>query len=290
MKMYMRNLMLAVLCIPFSLIGINALINKQKEVVQKQFGYAADENFSRKKIAMEDRYHVEIASDYAFFGLYDGHLGSKVADYAAQYLHENCDLAERKTLEEIKEGLTAGFIKTNNDLGEYGNNQGSTATVAVIRGNLLVVANAGDSRAVLCNAGIAIPLSQDHTPRLRPDEMERVKKVYLNEHEGLEGWEKYKDFFLRLHLSRTLGDKKFNPYSIPDPEITSTFVTPKDEFLIIASDGVWDVLDRQGAVDIVKGELNNDPTNFSKAANALVREALNRGSADHVSVIVAGLQ
>ncbi len=112
---------------------------------------------------------------------------------------------------------------------------GSTATVAVIKNAKIFVANAGDSRAVLCRDGEAIPLSKDHKPS-RQMKWQRIIKAF-----GL------CDVVLGdrvqgvLAVSRALGDKVLNPYVIPEPEITQTRVDPQHEFLILACDGVWDV-------------------------------------------------
>jgi protein phosphatase 1L len=282
-------LIMVVAMAPFSLTGMQAL--ESLERVQS-FGYAVNENYERKGIRLEDTYHVEITPQYAFFGLYDGHLGRKVADYAAEYLHTNCDLANRKSADEIAKGLTQGFIKTNNDLPEYGQTQGSTATVAVVRGDLLVVANAGDSRTVLCRKGKAVALTQDHTPMHRADEIKRVKNAYDSnpKPERWPTWDDFEKFFLKLALSRTLGDKQFNPYSIPDPEIQSTRLTTQDAFLILASDGVWDVMNNQNAVDVVQHQLQKKPHDFQMAAQVLVQDAIDKGSKDHVSAIVVDLK
>lgn len=93
---------------------------------------------------------------------------------------------------------------------------GSTAVVAVVTDRYIIVANVGDSRAVLCHGGIAIPLSFDHKPD-RPDERARIEAsggrvIYLNgaRVEGI------------LAMSRALGDKYLKEVITSEPEITFT--------------------------------------------------------------------
>ena len=122
----------------------------------------------------------------------------------------------------------------------------------------LFVGNVGDSRCVLSRGGQALALSSDHKP-CRPDERARIERaggavVYVS------GWR----VDGRLNISRALGDA---PLKAPEgiapalgrvialPELTCTALHPTDEFLILASDGVWSKIDNQRAVDIVRKVL-----------------------------------
>jgi len=243
-----------------------------------------------RRPTMEDAHAVEAQGDIAFFGLYDGHGGRRVADYAAQYLHKNIftELQNSRTyrnsnINKITAALEAGFLKTHKDLDTASfnsRNQGCTAVAAIINNGKLYVANAGDSRAVVCNAGKALALTEDHKPN-RPDEQARIEKlggqVIMHGVPRVNG---------RLAISRALGDKALNPYVIPTPEIRERTLTTDDEFLIIACDGVWDVLDNQTAVNIVK----QHQTDLNKAADVLKNEALRRGSTDNISAMVINLK
>lgn len=168
---------------------------------------------------------------------------------------------------------------------------GSTALVVLIGRNRIFVANCGDSRAVLCRSGIAIPLSSDHKPE-RLDEKRRIeafggKIINLGVFRVLG----------ILSMSRAIGDKYLRPFITADPEITCTERNEKDNFLIIATDGLWDVVQNQRACDVVSRCFNLEKstankTNLSKtdfAAKVLVKLAVKRGSVDDVSVIVVDL-
>jgi serine/threonine protein phosphatase PrpC len=121
----------------------------------------------------------------------------------------------------------------------------------------LYIAHVGDSRAVLSSAGgQAIPLSSDHKPN-RPDERIRVEAagghvVFYS------GWRVDGS----LNVSRALGDANLKDESSPLkgrvialPEISRRVIDDSDEFIIVASDGVWGRLSNQQAIDIVRREL-----------------------------------
>lgn len=293
MKMPMIIVTLMVLAIGTHPIEcMQALKKKQSDVAGEwseridSFGYAAEPNLNPTHPRMEDTYHVEQTAGYAFYGLYDGHGGDYVSNYAADNLHKNFDLKYNAT-KDVEESLKQAFLKTHNDLDEASSKRtGSTATVAVIRGNQLVVANAGDSRTVLYSAGKAIPLSVDHKPSNR-DEFNRM--LQLLKDPALAA------MLNRMAVTRSLGDKASYPYPfiIPDAEIQSKVLTPEDDFLILASDGVWDVLTNEQACILVKTTLGmqaGNPNTPGDAAKAVVDAAIKRGTKDNVSALVVDLQ
>ncbi|MBY0110324.1 MAG: protein phosphatase 2C domain-containing protein [Candidatus Babeliaceae bacterium] len=232
--------------------------------------------------SMEDAHYVECNDTFAFFGLYDGHGGPLVANFAAQNLHKNVRITD---IYSIPGKLHEAFVKTHGELDSLTLGQGCTALVACIHHDILFIANAGDSRAVLCNNGVAIPLSIDHKPD-RCDERKRIELLggivttYFSDAPRVNG---------QLAVSRALGDKALNPFVIPDPEITQRKLTHDDEFLILACDGVWDVIENQQAIDTIKSSLARG-YNCQEAADALKDQALVRGSTDNISVIIVNLK
>ncbi len=250
---------------------------------KKDIGFA---EMQGHRASMEDAHHIELKDNFAFFGLYDGHGGKDVADFAADLLHLPLLYDFNYEYASVPFALHESFLTTHNKLNKVSFNtqdQGCTALVACIHNNTLFVANAGDSRAVLCSAGKAIPLSTDHKPD-RADEKKRI--------ESLGG------FVMnwgvprvngQLAVSRALGDKRLNPYVIPDPEITERKLIAKDAFLILACDGVWDVMDNQRAVNAVQESLKKNNNDFNKAAEDLRDLAFQLSSTDNISVIVINL-
>ncbi|ANQ08026.1 Protein phosphatase 2C [Plasmodium coatneyi] len=139
---------------------------------------------------------------------------------------------------------------------------GSTAIVAVILKGYLIVANAGDSRAIVCFNGNSLGMSTDHKPHLQEEEA-RIKKAggYIS-NGRVDG---------NLNLTRAIGDLHYkrDPF-LPQkdqkisafPEVTCVTLTPEDEFLFLACDGIWDCKDGQDVVGFVKTRLEKfeEPT------------------------------
>ncbi|CAD5166946.1 unnamed protein product [Musa acuminata subsp. malaccensis] len=156
---------------------------------------------------------------------------------------------------------------------------GTTAVTLVKQGQDLVIGNVGDSRAVLGtrdhnNSLIPVQLTVDLKPNL-PREAERIRRcrgrvfALRDEPEVARVWLPNIDS-PGLAMARALGDfclKKFGLISVP--EITYRRVTEKDEFIVLATDGVWDVLSNQEVVEIV----DTAPTR-SSAARYLVETAV----------------
>ncbi|KAI3968115.1 hypothetical protein MKW92_044145 [Papaver armeniacum] len=121
---------------------------------------------------------------YDFFAVYDGHGGSVVANLCCERLHKILvNETVSSNLDEIKweDTMVSCFDKMDGEVSEKEvENQrikstGSTAVVSLISRDKIIVANCGDSRAVLSRVGSPpIPLSQDHKPD-RKDEMERIE-------------------------------------------------------------------------------------------------------------------
>lgn len=182
-------------------------------------------------------------------------------------------------------------------------NSGSTCVTVLIHENTVTCGNVGDSRAVLgrkrSGLWISVPLSVDHKPELRA-EYDRIVRaggeVSISKvmHSGpprvyLKGAQ-----FPGLAMSRSMGDDFAKGLGVTsDPDLTTTHLSKDDQFLILASDGVWEFLTNLEAVQIV-GEFaeERDP---GKGASALVREAQRRwtaldgGMVDDITAIVAYL-
>merc|ERR1711991_377591 len=144
------------------------------------------------------------------------------------------------------------------NLAEHRVTAGCTAVVALRVGKKLFVANAGDSRGVLSRAGKAIALSEDHKPQSEV-ETNRITRVggFINQAGRING---------NLNLSRSIGDLKYkqlvnvkpqDQMITADPDVTTTILENEDEFMILACDGVWDILSNQEAVDFVHEGISN---------------------------------
>lgn len=135
---------------------------------------------------------------------------------------------------------------------------GATAVVAVLHGHQLSVANAGDSRGVLCRSGLAYPLSYDHKPS-STNELRRIQNAggFVNHFGRVNG---------NLNLSRSIGDLKYKQVEkktaaeqmiTAEPDVLQVLLNKElDEFFILACDGIWDCLSNQQAVDYCKSRIH----------------------------------
>lgn len=235
-----------------------------------------------KRPSMEDFQDARIAKVgekvVGLFGVFDGHGGSRAAEYVKQHLFQN--LINHPMFEkDPKNAIAETFKETDSDYlkAENGQNRdaGSTASTAVLVGKQLLVANVGDSRAVVCRSGQAHALSTDHKPN-RTDERERIEQAG-----GSVMWAGTWRVGGVLAVSRAFGDRLLKRYVVPDPEIQEETITDQHEFLVLASDGLWDVVKDQDAVTMVHNLLDAEA-----AARRLTEEAFRRGSADNITCVV----
>ncbi|XP_062232317.1 protein phosphatase 2C 53-like [Phragmites australis] len=260
-----------------------------------------------------------------FFGVYDGHGGVQVANYCRERMHsvlvEELGRAEEavratdlSTLESKKQWEKAFVDCFSRVDAEVGGNAttaaqpvapdtvGSTAVAAVVCSSHVIVANCGDSRAVLCRGKQPLPLSVDHKPN-REDEYARIEaqggKVIQ--------WNGYRVLGV-LAMSRSIGDRYLKPYIIPVPEVTIVARAKDDECLILASDGLWDVMSNEEVCDAARKRIllwhkkNADASSSAQrsgdspdhaaeaAAEYLSKLALQKGSKDNITVIVIDLK
>lgn len=194
----------------------------------------------------------------------------------------------------VVQALREAFLRTDADLAgtEVGEVVGTTAVTAVMSEGELFIGHCGDSRAVLCRKGQAVPLTNDHKPG-RPDEMARVsalggKIVYKAGSHRVMGL---------LAMSRALGDHFLRPYVIAEPEVLCLQRCPEDELLILATDGLWDVFSCQEAATLaLRSTVRARQRGASSSAacrvgaSVLVRGAIERGSRDNITVAVIDLR
>lgn len=212
------------------------------------------------RINMEDS-HTHILSlpddpGTAFFGVYDGHGGAKVAQYAGKNLHKYIVKRPEYKENHIEEALRQGFLDVDtamlNEESLKDELAGSTAVVVLIKNNKLYCANVGDSRAVACVNGKVDPLSLDHKPS-NDIESRRIQAAG--------GWVEFNRVNGNLALSRALGDFVFkkNDKKRAEEQIVTAFpdvevrdITTDWEFVVMACDGIWDVMSNEEVVEFIR--------------------------------------
>lgn len=177
---------------------------------------------------------------------------------------------------------------------------GATCVLAYMQGNRLIVYNCGDSRCVLGRKGTngsitAVPMSNDHKPD-KPEERKRIlnagghlgcRQVLVNQ--GNRGpvsmpvgpcrvWYQHRGETLGLAMSRSLGDSIVHKFGVAcEPEAIEHILDDMDEFIILATDGVWDVVDNNHAVQMVHNFSMRSPSwNPLEAASCVVKFARSR--------------
>uniref|UniRef100_A0A0D9VSD4 protein-serine/threonine phosphatase n=1 Tax=Leersia perrieri TaxID=77586 RepID=A0A0D9VSD4_9ORYZ len=256
--------------------------DREVEVERARYGFTS---VCGRRRDMEDAVstHPGFLPGHHFFGVFDGHGCSHVATSCGQRMHEivvdeagaaaaagSLDGEEarwrgvmERSFARMDAEAVASSSRGSDRVGPAPtcrcemqlpkcDHVGSTAVVAVLGPRHVVVANCGDSRAVLCRGGGAIPLSCDHKPD-RPDELERIHaaggRVIF--------WDGARVFGM-LAMSRAIGDSYLKPYVISDPEVrVMERKDGEDEFLILASDGLWDVVSNEVACNVVRACLRS---------------------------------
>ena len=262
-------------------------------------------------------------SDVSIFGIFDGHGGPMVAKICEQsFALEICrqakstsdlKIALEKSYTEIDAFLqTTGSLKNlrtpsiplsrpdepdgipRENLFDY---IGSTAVISLIRGNKIYVANAGDSRAILCKAGQAVELSRDHKPE-SPRERSRIENA--GGRVSVVGPCHRVDF--GLNLSRALGDFLYKrnadlPASRQKitavPEVVEESIDDETEFLVLCCDGVVELLNNQQVVNHIRFRLRAgmDPrlvveSLLDEACSKDPQKTLGRGTDNETCILV----
>ncbi|OVA00642.1 Protein phosphatase 2C (PP2C)-like domain [Macleaya cordata] len=246
--------------------------------------YMEDEHICVDNLVEHLSATVDFPSPGAFYGVFDGHGGLDAALFVRRNILKfivedshfpNC----------VEKAIRSAFLKADHafaDCCSLDSSSGTTALTALIFGRTMLVANAGDCRAVLGKRGRAIELSKDHKPDCTSERL-RIEKLGGVIYDGyLNG---------QLSVARALGDwhmKGSKGSACPlsaEPELQETVLTEEDEFLIMGCDGLWDVMTSQCAVTIARKELmlHNDPERCSRE---LVREALKRNTCDNLTVVL----
>lgn len=230
----------------------------------------------------------------SFFGIFDGHGGNLISTNAAQIVLDSImaapDFSKEKTAENLSSALLAGFLATDErlrrlpEIESLTDDSGSTSVTVLVTPTHIVVANAGDSRIVMSKNYKAVPLSFDHKPT-NPTERTRIEAAGGTVLRGR--------VCGGVAVSRGFGDFMYKKVAglppseqaiSPAPEITvQERHAEDDEFLLLACDGVWDVMTNEEVVQFVWQRLHGGEKVLGRVCESLLDECLRRNSRDNIS-------
>lgn len=228
------------------------------------------------------------------FGVYDGHGGEECSDFCKENVLDAV-ASHPKYKSNPKQALTDAFISVDEEYLEMARDleldDGSTCTVLQLQYDPVAkkcyyyLACSGDSRAVLVKQGGGVlGLSDDHVP-MRMDERIRIEKeggsVLFDIDNGI--YRVASALGGGLAVTRAIGDMYFKPFVTAEPEVNSGEITSDDQYICLASDGLWGDLDNKETAQLI----------HEFGANEAVRELANsaylRGSEDNITIIIVDL-
>lgn len=273
------------------------------------------------RLSMEDTFCIHDGGRFA--GVFDGHGGADVSKYTSKSIYDKINKFRTRfdpsptsgpTLASLVKSISFALEEIDNEVltvDDY-QYQGSTAVAVYLHEDdltnerTIISANIGDSRAILSRGSVAIDLTRDHKP-----EFEKNRILAMGE--TIE-WDSDCNVFRvkNLSLSRALGDRFAKPVVSGEPDIQlfplNDYPTTKggeDDCIILASDGLWDVITSQDCVNFINQRLAPSEAQYSNMSRSellrqkisrrknmgrfLANEAIRRGSYDNVCVVVMWL-
>lgn len=248
------------------------------------YAYKEEQNLEYRK-QMED-FHIELPyygndPSMSYFAIFDGHNGINSALHCKDYLHTILKRKLEETNYDIEKSFNYAFNKINTEITSIYKEKdtGTTATVVLIKEDkgerILYCANVGDSKCYIIKRNNKIELiSTDHICTDK-NEVDRVKSSGGIVFRGR--------VFGTLMLTRSIGDLEMKQYGvIATPSIKKHFLTQDDMYVVLASDGVWDIIEQNKLISFGKGSAN-------EVCDKIVKFAVQGGSRDNVSCIVIKL-
>ena len=256
------------------------------------YSYSEYPNLEHRK-EMEDFHYIKALLNKklncSYFGLFDGHCGKEVGIYLMENLHKiisqeiknnNIDI-----LDNLKDIIKNSFEKIDKEINSqnFKNETGSTGTILLLykdnsskTGKSLLCANVGDSKAYLISKKEVKLITKDHKC-CDANEVKRIRDTG-----GIVFRERV---FGTLMLTRSFGDKEMKKYGVlSTPDIFCHNIEEDDLFVVIASDGVWDVVEEDEIFKFAQDKISSN--DFSKKITELAKE---RETHDNISCIVVKL-
>ncbi|KAM0001622.1 putative protein-serine/threonine phosphatase [Helianthus debilis subsp. tardiflorus] len=264
---------------------------------------------------------------FYFAAVFDGHAGFSSVNFLREELYKECvkalqggQLLDNKDFIEIKNALQEAFhnadakllnwLETTSE--EEEDESGATATAIFIGNDMLYISHVGDSCAVLSQSGNAEELTNSHRPygrnKVSLQEIKRIREAG--------GWISDGRICGDISVSRAFGDirfktkknemlkkgveegrwsekfasrmKFFEDLVIATPDIYQVALGPDAEFVLLATDGLWDYIKSSDAVNFIRNQLR-EHGDVQVASEALAQMALDQYSQDNVTIVIADL-
>ncbi|VAH76882.1 probable protein phosphatase 2C 5 isoform X2 [Triticum dicoccoides] len=262
---------------------------------------------------------------FSFAAVLDGHAGFSTVQFLRDELFKECAAAldggavlNTKNLEAITDSIRRAFATMDANLSTWlqqmdkEDDSGATATALFLRNDVLVVSHIGDSCLVISRGGRPQSLTNFHRPYgNNKTSLEEVKRI-----RAAGGWIRDGRVCGDISVSRAFGDIRFKTRKnemlvkgvnegrwtekfvsrikfkgdliISSPDVSLVELGPDVEFVLVATDGLWDYIKSTEAVAFVRDQLCQHG-DVQRACEALGEKALDRRSQDNISIVIADL-
>ncbi|CAN4085690.1 unnamed protein product [Withania somnifera] len=262
---------------------------------------------------------------FTYAAVFDGHAGFSSVKFLREELYKECVTAlqgglllHRKDLNAISKALQEAFENADRKLSNWlessgkEDESGSTATALFVGNDTLIITHVGDSSVVLSRAGKAEVLTNSHRPygsnKVSLQEIRRINQAG--------GWIVDGRICGDISVSRAFGDIRFKTKKkemlekgvkegkwsekfisriqfrgdlvTATPDVLQVTLGSDAEFVLLASDGLWDYMKSAEIVDFIRNQLR-EHGDVQIACEALARTALDRRTQDNVSIVIADL-
>lgn len=277
-------------------INLNELIKVKKLFSLSQAGKSEDQQRKVNQDSYLVMEKINKCETFNLFAVMDGHgpNGHLVSQFVTKYV--NSKINSNKKLDGVtdEEEIYAILKKNNYEIirhlfthGEKeilksgtidANFSGTTCVMVIQIGNRLIIANVGDSRAIMCTQNGLCPLSKDQ----KPDDEEEKKRIIKAggeisqyEEDGEKSgpfrvWQKGQPY-PGIAMSRSIGDFIASSLGVISEPVITEQTLDETKFIVLASDGVWEFLDSNKVMNMVQPYYEkNDPDN---ACKLLIKES-----------------
>jgi len=274
--------------------GLFPVGNSSSKETQKYFLEYGAATAQGPRARQEDRFDVHLMygadQSKAYFGVYDGHFGTKAAEFCrdnlAKHIISNADF-DRDPVSAIKRSIGAVDTAFLERAARRSDPSGATILSVVLLDTLLVVSNLGDCRLFAHHQNALLPLTKTHKPTTKVERRRIRRNGGHITHKRLNG---------RLAFSRAIGDIAYKNLAdiddgllISSPDTIITKIDANVDYLLLATDGLLQKLSLNEIDAFIKSSYAQS-TKIAQIADSLARFAIERGADDNVTLILVGFR